>query len=599
MSTIDTHAASTTAASTLPPGPRIPKALQGFAFAFVRRRFMHEMAHRYGDAFSLHVPVYGPLVVAASPQLARQVFTASPEVLGNIQPNLSRLLGSGSVFALDKDDHRQRRRLLAPPFHGKSIKNYESIIEEETLREIADWPEGTAFATLPSTMRITLNAILRAVFGAEGAELDELRQILPPWVTLGSRLATLPKPSRSYGRYSPWGRLAEYRRRYDAVLDKLIAAERSDPNFEHRTDVLAMMLRSTYEDGSAMSRKDIGDELLTLLAAGHETTASTLGFAFEQLSRHPEVLTALVAEAETDDNELRQATILEVQRIRTVIDATGRHVHAPVFELGEWSIPRGHTIIVSISKLHADPELFPDPDRFDPQRYVGTKPPSFAWLAYGGGSRRCVGAAFANMEMDVVLRTVLRHFTIETTNAPGEKLHSRGVAYTPEGRRKDRGPPSLRSAAMTDDSQLVELMNGALGSTIPTARNMGVRVVEARRGFAAATVPVEGNGNHFGVIYAGVQFTVAEILGGIIALSTFDSSKYFPLVKNVDISFVGMARSELRAQASLDDETIARIEAEAAERGKSDFTLEAVVTDADGKTVATTRGLYQLRAIGK
>jgi acyl-coenzyme A thioesterase PaaI-like protein len=152
---------------------------------------------------------------------------------------------------------------------------------------------------------------------------------------------------------------------------------------------------------------------------------------------------------------------------------------------------------------------------------------------------------------------------------------------------------------MTDDSQLVELMNGALGSTIPIARTMGVRVVEARRGFAAATVPVEVNGNHFGVIYAGVQFTVAEILGGIIALSTFDSSKYFPLVKNVDISFVGMARSELRAQASLDDETIARIDAEAAERGKADFTLETVVTDADGKTVATTRGLYQLRAIGK
>jgi acyl-coenzyme A thioesterase PaaI-like protein len=146
--------------------------------------------------------------------------------------------------------------------------------------------------------------------------------------------------------------------------------------------------------------------------------------------------------------------------------------------------------------------------------------------------------------------------------------------------------------------QLVEMMNAALGSTIPTAKSMGVHVVEARRGFAAAVVPVEGNGNHFGVIYAGVQFTVAEILGGIISLSTFDSSKYFPLVKNIDISFVAMARSELRAEASLDDETIARIEAEAAERGKSDFNLEAVVTDADGKTVATTKGLYQLRAIG-
>lgn len=142
------------------------------------------------------------------------------------------------------------------------------------------------------------------------------------------------------------------------------------------------------------------------------------------------------------------------------------------------------------------------------------------------------------------------------------------------------------------------MMNTALGSTIPIAHTMGVQVVEARRGYAAATVPVEGNGNHFGVIYAGVQFTVAEILGGIISLSTFDASKYFPLVKNIDISFVGMARSELRAEAALDDDTIARIDAEAAERGKADFTVEATVTDADGKTVATTRGQYQLRAIG-
>jgi cytochrome P450 family 138 len=432
MSTIETQTGSPKSATTLPPGPRIPKALQGMAFAFARRPFVHTMAHRYGDVFSLDLPVYGRVVVVANPQLAKQIFTTGPEVLGNIQPNLSRLLGSGSVFALDNDAHRQRRRLLAPPFHGKSIKNYESIIEEETLREIANWPEGTPFATLPSTMRITLNAILRAVFGAEGAELDELQRILPPWVTLGSRLATLPKPPRTFGRYTPWGRLAEYRRRYDAVLDKLVDDEHADPNFENRTDVLALMLRSTYEDGSSMSRKDIGDELLTLLAAGHETTASALAWTFERLSRHPGVLTALAAEADTDENELRQATILEVQRNRTVIDAIGRHVYAPTLELGEWSIPRGHTIIVSISRLHGDAELFPDPDRFNPDRFVGTKPPTFAWVPFGGGTRRCVGAVFANMEMDVVLRTALRHFTIETTDAPGEKLHSRGVAYTPK-----------------------------------------------------------------------------------------------------------------------------------------------------------------------
>jgi cytochrome P450 family 138 len=432
MSTIDTQAALAPPAIKLPPTPRIPKALQGVAFSISRRWTVRQMARRFGDVFMLHVPVYGPIVVVAHPRLAKQIFTTSPEVLGNIKPNLSRLLGSGSLFALDGDEHRQRRRLLAPPFHGKSIKNYENIIEEETLREIAGWPEGTTFATLPSTMRITLNAILRAVFGAEGAELDELRRILPPWVTLGSRLAILPKPKRTYGRYSPWGRMAEWRRRYEVVVDKLIEDERADPNFENRSDVLALMLRSTYEDGSAMSRKDIGDELLTLLAAGHETTAATLGWAFERLSRHPDLLAAVVAEADTQDNELRQATILEVQRSRTVIDFAGRHVYAPVYELGEWAIPRGSSILVSIARMHANPDAFPDSDRFDPQRYVGAKPPSFAWIPFGGGARRCVGAVFANMEMDVVLRTVLRHFTIETTTAPGERYHSRGVAFTPK-----------------------------------------------------------------------------------------------------------------------------------------------------------------------
>lgn len=148
-----------------------------------------------------------------------------------------------------------------------------------------------------------------------------------------------------------------------------------------------------------------------------------------------------------------------------------------------------------------------------------------------------------------------------------------------------------------DANQLVDAMNGALGSTIPIAHKMGVKVVEARPGFAATSVPTEGNGNHFGVIYAGVLFNVAEVLGGIIPLITFDRSKYFPLVKNLDIQFVAMAKSDVRAEATLDDQTIARVEAEAAERGKADFTLEAVVTDADGQTVATTRGLYQLRAL--
>lgn len=415
----------------LPPAPRIPRVLQAIGFSVSRKWTVNQIARRHGDIFAMRLPVFGRTIMVADPALAKQLFMANTDDVGNIQPNLSRVLGPGSVFALDGTDHRRRRKLLTPPFHGKSIKNYERIFEEETLRETANWPEGQAFETLEPMMRITLNSILRAVFGADGAHLDELRRIIPPWVTLGSRLAVLPTPQRTYGRFSPWGRLATYRRRYDDVIGRLIDSVQADPEFESRDDVLALLLRSTYEDGSTMSRQDIGDELLTLLAAGHETTGATLGWAFERISRHPDVLAELVAEADTDGNEYRQATILEIQRSRTVIDFAGRHVYAPTFELGDWVIPQGYSIVVAINQVHQRVEEFADPERFDPQRFVGQRPTNFSHIPFGGGTRRCVGAAFANVEMDVVLRTVLRHFTIETTTAPGEKMHSRGVAYTP------------------------------------------------------------------------------------------------------------------------------------------------------------------------
>ncbi|VEG37932.1 cytochrome P450 [Mycolicibacterium flavescens] len=427
-----TPAAASPAAVKLPPKARIPKPLLGLAFAVSRRWTVAQFARLHGPVFTMNVPVFGRTVVIGDPQLAKQMFMANTDDVGNIQPNLSRVLGPGSVFALDGSEHRRRRRLLTPPFHGKSVKNYEAIFEEETLRESANWPEGQAFPTLEPMMRITLNAILRAVFGADGEQLDDLRRIIPPWVTLGSRLASLPAPSRTYGRFSPWGRLAEYRRQYDEAIDKLIDRVAADPGFDERTDVLALLLGSTYEDGSAMSRKDIGDELLTLLAAGHETTASTLAWAFERITRHPDVLAKLVIEAETDGNDYRQAVLAEVQRSRTVIDFAGRHVYSPTFELGEWVVPQGYTMLASISLMHDRAAEFPDPARFDPQRFLDERPPTFAFIPFGGGTRRCVGAVFANVEMDVVLRTVLRHFVIDTTAAPAEKTHSRGVAYTPK-----------------------------------------------------------------------------------------------------------------------------------------------------------------------
>ncbi|MGV0792018.1 cytochrome P450 [Mycolicibacterium sp. XJ1819] len=413
-----------------PPAVRLPKPVQMVLMAGFRRRFLKTAVNKYGPVFSINVPFFGRSVVVSDPALARRVFLASTDDLINVQPNLSRIFGPGSVFALDGKEHRARRKLLAPPFHGQSIKNYEKIIEEETLRETATWPQGREFATLEPMNRITLNVILRTVFGADGLELDYLREIIPPWAKLGSRMATLPEPPFRTGRYSPWGRLEEFRRNFDRTVFELIDKAEADPRLEERTDILALLLRSTYEDGTPMSRQDVSDELLTLLGAGHETTASTLGWAFERLRRHPDVLARLVDENEDDASEFRQATLKELQRNRTVIDFSGRHVLAPHFDLGDWRIPHGYTVMIAIANIHDNPEVFENPERFDPYRFLDVRTPT-AWIPFGGGTRRCIGAAFANVEMDVVLRTILRHFVIETDNAPDEKVHFRGIAFTP------------------------------------------------------------------------------------------------------------------------------------------------------------------------
>lgn len=425
----------------LPPVVPLPKLIQGIGFISSRRRLVHAFTKRYGHTFVLHIPVFGRTVIVSDPALVKRIFTTSNEELINIQPNLSRVLGPGSMFALDRGEHRARRKLLTPPFHGKSIKNYERIIEEETLAEAARWPEGEEFPTIGPMSRITLNIILRTVFGAEGQELDELRLLVPGWVTLGSKLAVLPTPTGRLRTMGPWRRLSQSHRKFDGIIDRLIDNAKADPNFEQRTDILSMMLQSRYDDGSEMTRRDISDEMLTLVAAGHETTASTLAWAFERLRRHPGITRELVAEADAGDgNELRQATILEIQRARTVIDFAGRHVAIPFYELGDYVIPQGYSIIVPISELHENTDAFPDPGRFDPYRFVGNRPPTFTWLAFGGGSRRCIGATFANFEMDVVLRTVLRQFTIEPSTAPDAKWFNRGVAYVP----KDGGRVVLR-----------------------------------------------------------------------------------------------------------------------------------------------------------
>jgi cytochrome P450 len=423
-------AEATTDPVRLPPGPRIPKPVMGVAFLTARHRAVAALGKRYGSTFSVNLPIFGETVVISDPAVIKDLFTTSSDLVGRAS-NLGTVLGPGSTFSLDGDEHRARRKLLVPPFHGKRMAGYEAIVEEEVLRETANWPEGREFETLQSMMRITLNAILRAVFGAQGTAFDELRQLFPPMVPLASRMAVMPATvRRDLGPWSPWGKVQRYRRRYDEIITELISEARSDPAFDDRNDVLALMLSARYEDGSAISDGHIADELLTLLAAGHETTATTLAWAVERLRRHPRLLSRLTAEVDADKSELLQATIWEVQRTRPVVEATARVARERI-RLGDWVLPKGHTVIASITLSHRSEQNFADPTVFNPDRFLGANPDTHTWIPYGGGIRRCIGASFANMEMNVTLRTLLREFDFGTTHAAGERRHSRGVATAP------------------------------------------------------------------------------------------------------------------------------------------------------------------------
>lgn len=416
---------------TLPPGPSASRAVQGAYALTVPRRGVRQMRERYGDAFTVNVPIFGRAVVISNPVEVKQLFTAGPEVVDNVEPNLGRIMGPGSLFALTGEEHRQQRKLLVPPFHGRRLAAYEQIVEQETVRELASWPQNREFPTLPSMMRITLNVILRAVFGADGAELARLREMMPAAIKLGSRLATLPLPRVDYGRWSPWGRFWAMRRQYDTMVERLIDKAARDGALDERDDILALMLQCRYDDGSAMSHSKIADQLLTLLAAGHETTATTLAWAIERLRRHPAILRELVAEVDAGGVALREATILEVQRTRPVIDLVGRQVKTDSFRLGRWTLPKGYTVLVSITLIHDDEALFPNPRAFDPYRFLGAKPDLYQWIPFGGGTRRCLGAAFATMEMNVILRTLLRNVTPLPTKQREERWHFRGVANAP------------------------------------------------------------------------------------------------------------------------------------------------------------------------
>jgi cytochrome P450 family 138 len=413
------------------PGPRLPRPLQLAAMLADRRTALLAFHRRHGPTFTTVLPWLGRVVVTNDPADVRTLFRAGPDAVDVVDQNLGRVIGPGTLFGQRGEVHRTRRRLLAPPFHGRRLRVYERVVEEETLAELARCPKGAEFPIHPVTTRITLSTILRAVFGAEGAELDELRSLVPKMVKVGSVLVILPIPRWNLGGYAPWGRYLMLRKDYDDIIDRLVA--RAEEDLESREDILSMLLQSRFEDGSPMTRSEIGDQLLGLLAAGHETTATVLAWAFERISRHPELLDRLVAEAGVDGHELTDATMTEVQRVRPALDLIGRKIVADSLKLRSYTLTRGETVVSSVEAVHNDADLFANPGRFDPDRFLGVRPDPAEWIAFGGGARRCIGAAFAQMELRVMLRTVLRHYTLEPTGAPGERCRVKGVTVVPAG----------------------------------------------------------------------------------------------------------------------------------------------------------------------
>jgi cytochrome P450 len=455
---VDDMLTVTTEPPRLPPGTRLPKAVQGLWFLRDYHHMYGALSRRLGPVFRVNMPRLGHAVVISDAALVKEVLNTSTDLLERATTGTASLgdgFGAGSTFALAGDQLLERRKLVLPQFHGKRMRSYEPIIEEEVLREIANWPEGREFETLPSMTTMTLGAILRAVFGAEGDTLDELYDLIPPMADLVGVYLTLPTSlRRDLGRWSLGGRYMRYRRRFDAAIFSLIADARVDPALEERSDVLALLVRARYENGEPITDQHIADEMLTLLVSGHETTAGSLGWAVERVTRHPELLKRLTDEVDAGGSELRQATIAEVQRTRTVLDSTVRCTKARL-RLGEWVIPENTRIVLGLALVHDSDDVFDDAMSFNPDRFLGSAAKPKGWIPFGGGVNRCVGAALATMEMDITLRLILREFRFTPTDAPDERPHWRGIAYQPA--RGARATVRRRTATTShaSDSALV------------------------------------------------------------------------------------------------------------------------------------------------
>jgi cytochrome P450 len=414
----------------LPPGPPWPSLVQTIGWWNRPLAFHETCRRRYGKRYTVRLLGAPPFVIHSDPDHIREIFTAPPDVLhpGEGAAILEPVVGTYSVILLDEGAHLSQRRLMLPAFHGEKMQALSDLVAEVTEREVASWPTGSEVALHPRLQGLTLEVILRAVFGMEpGPRLDGVRAALTDILDFATRPMTLvPYLQKEMGGHSRWGKFVALRNVSDSLIYELIE-ERRAAGDESGDDVLAMLLAARHEDGSEMTPKELRDELMTLLVAGHETTASSLAFAFNLLARNPHV----VDELREDDDDYLTATIYEVMRARPVLpNAAPRMVKEPI-EVGGWSYEPGACLIAMSYLVHHDPEIYPEPYTFRPERFVGEAPGTYTWIPFGGGRRRCLGASFAMLEMKTVLREVLGRYDLETGTAGAELSRRRSIAITP------------------------------------------------------------------------------------------------------------------------------------------------------------------------
>jgi cytochrome P450 family 135 len=421
-----------------PPGSRTPAAINAVRFGRDPVGFLEGQRRRYGNVFGLNFPAYGRLVYIAEPALIKQVFTGDSRVFHAGEANgraLEPVVGRFSLLTLDEDAHMSQRKLLLPAFHVESVRRYGELIAEIVDAEIERWPIGTPFPLRPRMQAITLEVILRAVFGVRGEDrLQRFRELLPRLGEGGGVVMWLPFLRRNLGPWSPWTRFVKLRDQVDELVYDEIRRRRADPEAGERDDVLSLMLQARHEDGSPMSDQELRDELITLLTAGHETSATALAWAFERLLRTPVAAERLLADIGSGEDEYLDAVVKETLRVRPVIVDVARVVKSDV-TIGDWRLRAGTVVVPAIALVQMRPDLFPDPHEFRPERFLAQngKPAdsAYSWIPFGGGVRRCLGAAFAQFEIKVVLRSVLLRSRLHAPDPAPEPQRTRHVTVVP------------------------------------------------------------------------------------------------------------------------------------------------------------------------